>query len=114
RTVRLLGVQVEDDAIAVSFERAVQMAAQHLAVEEPDRDLSGRGLRGKLLVARELNPLDRGQRDPRGLVVLEAAGVVDLDQEVRLVEIEIPSHPFQGLIVEKANDYLCHLTPTLL
>src|SRR4029077_10275934 len=41
-------------------------------------------------------------------------GVVDLDQEVRLVEIEIPSHPFQGLIVEKANDYLCHLTPTLL
>src|SRR5260370_68947 len=33
---------------------------------------------------------------------------VGLDQEVGLVEIEIASDPFEGLIVEKADDYLGH------
>src|SRR5882672_3619399 len=113
RAVRLLGVQMQHDAVAMPFERAVEVAAQHLAVEEPDRDLSGRGLGGELLVARKLHPLDGGQRDPGRLVVLQATGVVDFDQEVGFVEIKIPSHPFQGFVVEKAHDYL-HVTPTLL
>src|SRR5437879_13547789 len=90
------------------FQGAVQMAAQHLAVEEPDRHLAGRSFGGEILVSGQLHPLHRRQRYPGGLVILQAAGVVDIDQEVRLVEIEITGDPLEGLIVEKADDYLGH------
>src|SRR6202035_1445108 len=93
---------------------AVQVPAKHLSVEEPDRDLSRRGLGGQVLVPRKLNPLDRGQGDPRRLVVLQTPGVVDLDQEVGLVEIQVPGDAFQGFVVEEANDYLGHCIPTVL
>src|SRR5712692_1708871 len=113
RAVALLRVQVQNDPVPVTLQRAVEMAAQNLAVEEADRHLA-RGRVGELLVALKLDPLDRGQRDPGGFVVLQAAGIVDLDQEVRLVEIEIASDPFHGLVVEKADDYPGHLIPTVL
>src|SRR5258708_22244992 len=84
------------------------MPAQHLAVEESDRDLAGRRLRSQVLVAGQLHPLHRRQRDPGGLVVLQTAGIVDLDQEVGLVEIEVPGDSLEGFIVDKPHDYLCH------
>src|SRR5712692_5787206 len=84
------------------------MTAEHLAVEESDRDLARRGLRSQVLVAGQLHPLHRRERNPGGLVVLQTAGVVDLDQEVRLVEIEVASDPLEGFVVEKPHDYLCH------
>ena len=40
RAARVLGVEVEHHPVAVPLERAVQMAPQHLAVEEPDGDLA--------------------------------------------------------------------------
>src|SRR5258708_20395339 len=84
------------------------MTAQHLAVEESDRDLAGRRLRSQVLVAGQLHPLHRRQRDPGGLVVLQTAGIVDLDQEVGLVEIEVPADSLEGFIVEKPHDSLSH------
>ena len=86
--VALLGVKVQHDSVAVALERSVEMAAQNLAIEEADRHLAGRSV-GQLLVALQLDPLDGGERNPGGFVVLQAAGVVNLDQEVGLVEIEI-------------------------
>src|SRR5229473_2624445 len=79
-----------------------------LAVEEANRDLARRGLRSQVLVAGQLHPLHRRERDPGGLVVLQTAGIVDLDQEVGLVEVEVASHPLEGFVVEKPDDYLCH------
>src|SRR5258708_24069403 len=99
---------MEDHAVAVSLKRAIEVAPQDLPVQEADRDLTGRGFGGQVRIAGQLNPLHRRERDPGRLVVLEPAGVVDLDQEVRFVEIEIASDPFEGLIVEKADDYLGH------
>src|ERR1700694_5575946 len=90
----------------MALQRPVKVTAQHLAVEEADGDLSGRSLGGKLLVARELDPLHGRERDPGGLVVLQATGIVNLHEEVRLVEVEIASHPLQRLVVEAADDYL--------
>jgi len=89
------------------------MTPQHLSVEEADRDLPRRRV-GELFVALELDPLHRCQRDPGRLVVLESAGVVDLDQKVRLVEIDVPRDPLDGLIVEKSDDYPSHFIPTVL
>src|SRR5438445_511928 len=108
RAVRLLTMEMEDHAVAVSLERAVEVAAQHLAVEEADRNLSGRSLRSQVRIAGQLDPFHGCKRDPGRLVVLEPAGIVDLDQEVRFVEIEIASDPFEGFIIEKADDYLGH------
>src|SRR4029077_16417386 len=109
RAVVLLGVQVQDHPVAVALQRSVEVAPKHLAVQESNRDFARRSLGGQLRVARQLDPLDRGQRDPGCLVVLQPSSVVDLDQEVWLVEVEIARHPFQGLIVEKAHDYLGHV-----
>ena len=106
-------MEVEHNAVAVALERAVEMSPEDLAVEEADGDLAGRRVR-QLLVALELDPFDGGQRDPGGLVVLQATGVVHLDEEVRLVEIEIAGHPFDGLVVEEAHDYPGHFIPTVL
>src|SRR5712691_6067290 len=92
-------MEMEDHPVAVSLERAV---------EEANRDLAGRGLGSQVRISRQLDPLHRRERDPSGFVVLEPAGVVDLDQEVGFVEIEIAGDPFEGLIVEKADDYLGH------
>ena len=97
----------------MAFQSAIEVTAEHLPVEEPDRDLAGWRV-GQVLVALELDPLHRREGDPRRLVVLQAAGVIDLDQEVGLVEIEIAGDPFHGLVVEEAHDYLGHFTPTLL
>src|ERR1700687_3238788 len=104
---------MEDHAVAMALERAVQVTTQHLAVQESDGDLAGRRLRVELLVARQLDPFDRCQRDPGGLVVLQATGVVRLDEEVGLVKIEITRNSFKSLVVEEANDYLGHITPTV-
>src|SRR2546425_2021628 len=65
--VALLRVQVQDHAVAVPLQRAVEMAAQHLAVQEADRHLTGGGV-GKLLVALQFDPFHRRQRNPGGLV----------------------------------------------
>src|SRR4029077_14861911 len=51
RAVGLLGVEVQDHAVAMPLQRPVQVAAQDLSVEEPDGDLSRRRLGGKILVA---------------------------------------------------------------
>src|SRR5207249_5361238 len=69
---------------------------------------------GELLVALELDPFDSRERDPGGLVVLEAPCVVDLDKEVGLVEIEVAGGALDRLVVEKAHDYPGHFIPTLL
>src|SRR5713226_4156813 len=99
---------MQHDAVSMSLQRPVQMTAQHLAIEEPDRHLARRGLRSEVLVAGQLHPLHRGKGDPGRLVVLQPAGVVDLDQEVGLIEIEVPGDPLEGLIVKEPHDYLCH------
>src|SRR4029077_6122704 len=62
----------------------------------------------EILIFGQLHPLDRRQGYPGRLVVLQTAGVVDLDEEVGLVEIEIAGDPFEGLVVEEADDYLGH------
>src|SRR5712691_1922381 len=92
-------MEMEHHAVAVSLEGAVQ---------EADRDLASRSLGSQVRVARQLNPFHSRERDPGRLVVLEPACVIDLDQEVGLVEIEIASDAFEGLVVEKADDYLGH------
>src|SRR3954471_22976794 len=97
----------------MAFQSPIEMPTQNLAIEEADGHLACWRV-GQLLVALKLDPFDRGQRDPCGLVVLEAAGVIHLDQEVRLVEIEVAGNPFDGLVVEEAHDYPGHLTPTVL
>src|SRR2546426_12784271 len=89
------------------------MSPEDLAVEEADGDLARRRVR-QLLVALKLDPFDGGQRDPGRLVVLQATGVVHLDEEVRLVEIEIAGHPFNGLVVEEGHEYPGHLLPNVL
>src|SRR5438309_8261701 len=90
------------------LEGAVEMASQHLTIEETDRHLSGRRLRGKVLIARQLDPFHGREGDPGGLVVLQPARIVDLDQEVGLVEIKVPGDPLERFVVEKADDYLGH------
>src|SRR5438445_13694113 len=82
------------------------MASQHLTIEETDRHLSGRRLRGKVLIARQLDPFHGREGDPGGLVVLQPAPIVDLDQEAGRVEIKVPGDPFERFVVEKADDYL--------
>src|SRR5487761_311954 len=110
RAVCLLSVQVQDHPVAVPLQRAVQVAPQDLPIEEPDRHLSGRRLRREVRIAGQLNPFHGGQRDPGGLVVVQAAGVVDLDQEIGLVEVEVARYALQSLVVKKPNDYLGHVT----
>src|SRR5207248_11424440 len=95
------------------LQRAVEMTSQHLSVQEADRHLA-RGRVGELLVPLQLDPLHRRERNPGGLVVLETARVVDLDQEVGLVEVEVACDPFDGLVVEKPDDYPGHGIPTVL
>src|SRR2546430_4928629 len=113
RAVALLRVKVQHNAVTVALQRAVQVAPEHLAVEETDRHLAGWRV-GQLLVALKLDPLHRGERNPGRLVVLEAAGVVHLDQEVGFVEIEVAGHALNGLVVEEPDDYSSHFIPTVL
>src|SRR2546429_4515653 len=80
------------------------MAPKYLPVQEANRHLAGRRV-GQLLVALKLHPFHGRERDPGRLVVLQAAGVIDLDQEVRLVEIEIAGYALHGLVVEEPDDY---------
>ena len=109
RTVRLLGVQVQHDAVAVPLQRPVKVAPQDLPIQEPDRHLPGGRLGRQIRIACQFDPLHSGEGDPGRLVVVQAAGIVDLHEEVRLVEIEVARDPLESLIVEKANDYLGHL-----
>src|SRR5713101_8231740 len=52
-------MEMEDHPVAVSLERAVEVAPQHLAVQEADRDLAGRGLGSQVRISRQLDPLHR-------------------------------------------------------
>src|SRR5436309_14404136 len=113
RAVALLRVQVQHHAVSMSLEGAVEVASQHLAVKEADRHLAGRPVR-QLLVPLELDPLHRREGDPGRLVVLQAPGVIHLDQEVRFVEIEVAGDALDGLVVKEADDYPSHFTPTVL
>src|SRR3989475_8463023 len=111
--VALLRVKVQHNAVTVALQRAVQVAPEHLAVEGTDRHLAGWCV-GQLLVALKLDPFHRGERNPGRLVVLEAAGVIHLDQEVGFVEIEVAGHALNGLVVEEPDDYSSHFIPTVL
>ena len=104
---------MQHNAVTVALQGSVEVASQDFAVQEPDRHLAG-GRVGQLLVALELDPFDRRQGDPGRLVVLQPAGVVDLDEEVRLVKIKIASRSFDRLVVEEADDYPGHVIPTVL
>ena len=96
-------MQVEDDPVPVPLQRAVDVAAQDLAVQEADSHLSGRRLGDPALGQRQLHPLDRGQGHPRHLVVVDAADILDLDDEIGLVEIQVLRPPLEGLVVEETN-----------
>src|ERR1700704_6662919 len=77
------------------------MAAEHLTVEEADRDLTTFGVH--LLVDRQLDHLHGRKRDPGDLGVLQPTRVVNFQDEVGLVQIQILGGPFQSLIVEEAD-----------
>src|SRR2546428_113730 len=94
--------------------RTIRPASAKLEARQAQRSLGGVLVVGRQAVALKLDPFDGGQRDPGRLVVLQATGVVHLDEEVRLVEIEIAGHPFDGLVVEEAHDYPGHFIPTVL
>src|SRR5205814_201543 len=79
---------------------AVEVAPEHLPVQEANGDLPGRSLGSEIGIDGQLDPLDRGHGDPGGLVVLEPPAVVDLDQEVGLIEVEVAGGALQSLVVE--------------
>ena len=106
----LLCMQMQHNAVSMALQRAVEVAPEDLPIQESNRDLSGRGLRGEVRIARKLDPLHGCERDPGRFVVLQAAGVINLDQEVGLVEVEVTNDPFEGLVIEEPHDYLGHLT----
>src|SRR5438093_5518168 len=94
---------MEHDPVAMALQRAVDVPAQHLAVPEADGDLAGRRLGHSVLGQGQLDPLHRGERDPGHLVVLDAADVIDLDDEIGLVEVEVLRPPLERLVVEETN-----------
>src|SRR2546423_646074 len=88
--------------------------AKPLPVKEPDGHLAGRRLARHLAIDRHLDPLDSRHRDPGRLVVVQPGGVVDLDQEVGLVEVEIAGRALQGLVVEEPDYHVGHFSPFLI
>src|SRR5438552_985553 len=98
RAVALLGVKVQDDPVAMAFQSAIELTAEHLPVEEPDRDLAGWRV-CQVLVALELDPLHRGEGDSRGFVILQGAGLISFDLEVGLYVVDIAGDPIHVLAV---------------